>query len=52
MTLVSFRLLRKNLGNLRKFLGEWFTAPPGKKIARTHEEYVSAISKEDERGID
>ena len=32
MTLVSFRLLRKNLGNLREFLGEWFTATPGKKL--------------------
>ena len=32
MTLVSFRLLRKNVGNLREFLGEWFTAPPGKKL--------------------
>ena len=32
MTLVSFRLLRKNLGNLPEFLGEWFTAPPGKKL--------------------
>ena len=33
MTFVSFRLLRKNLSNLREFLGKWFT-PPGKKIAR------------------
>ena len=28
MTLVSFRLLRKSLGNLREFLGKWFTVPP------------------------
>ena len=27
MTLVSFRLLRKSLGNLRETLGKWFTAP-------------------------
>ena len=33
MTLVSFRLLRKKLGNLREFLGKWLTAPPGKKLA-------------------
>ena len=26
MTLVSFRLFRKNLGNLREFLGKWFIA--------------------------
>ena len=32
MTLISFRLPRKNLGNLREFLGKWFTAPPGKKL--------------------
>ena len=32
MALISFRLVRKNLGNLRDFLGKWFTAPPGKKI--------------------
>ena len=35
MTLVSFRLLRKNLGNLRERLGKWFTVPSAKKIART-----------------
>ena len=29
--LVSVRLFCKNLGNLQKFLGKWFTAPPGKK---------------------
>ena len=28
MTLVSFRLLRKNLGNLSKVLSKWSTAPP------------------------
>ena len=28
MALVSFLLFRKNLGNLREFLGKWFTAPP------------------------
>ena len=31
MTLVSFRLFRKHLGNLREFLGKWFTAPLAKK---------------------
>ena len=35
MALVSFLLFRKNLGNLREFLGKWFTAPPWQKIART-----------------
>ena len=36
--LVSVRLFCKNLGNLKKFLGKWFTAPPPppwQKIART-----------------
>ena len=36
--LVSVRLFCKNLGNLQKFLGKWFTLPPpppGQKIART-----------------
>ena len=34
--LVSVRLFRKNLGNLKTFLGKWFTAPPPwQKIART-----------------
>ena len=28
MTIVSFRLLRKNVDNLREFLSKWFTAPP------------------------
>ena len=32
MALISFRLFHKNLGNLRVFLGKWFTAPPGKKF--------------------
>ena len=32
MALISFRLFRKNLGNLRYVLGKWFTAPPGKKF--------------------
>ena len=36
MTFVSFRLFRKNLGNLREFLGKWSTAPtPWQKITRT-----------------
>ena len=36
MTLVSFRLFRKNLGNLREFLGKWSTVPtPRQKITRT-----------------
>ena len=40
MGLVSFRMFRKNLSNLRKlFLGKWFTVPlpppPRQKIART-----------------
>ena len=35
MTLLSFRLFRKNLGNLREFFGQKVHRPPGKKIART-----------------
>ena len=38
VALVSVRLFCKNLGNLQKFLGKWFTLPPpppGQKIART-----------------
>ena len=36
MTLVSFRLFRKNLGNLQNFLGKLFApSPPWQKIART-----------------
>ena len=32
VALICFLLFRKNLGNLRDFLGKWFTAPPGKKF--------------------
>ena len=32
MTLISFRLFRKNLGNFEIFLRKWFTALPGKKF--------------------
>ena len=32
MTIDCFRLLRKNLGNLWKFLGKRFMAPPSKKL--------------------
>ena len=35
MTLLSFRLFRKNLGNLREFFGQMVHRPPGKRIART-----------------
>ena len=35
MTLVFFRLLRENLGNLQKCLDKWSTAAPWQKIART-----------------
>ena len=35
MTLVSFRLLRENLGNLREFFGQMVHRPPGKKNAGT-----------------
>ena len=35
ITLVSSRLFRKNLGNLREFFGQMVHRPPGKKIART-----------------
>ena len=35
MTLLSFRLFRKTLGNLREFFGQMVHRPPGKKIART-----------------
>ena len=35
MAIVSFRLFRKNLGNLREFFGKCSTAPPpGKKKIR------------------
>ena len=33
ITLVSFRLCRKNVGNLGEFLGKWLTAPHGKKLS-------------------
>ena len=32
MTLVSFRLFRKNLGNLQEFFGQMVHRPPGKKL--------------------
>ena len=32
MTLLSFRLFRKNLGNLREFFGQMVHRPPGKKL--------------------
>ena len=32
MTLVSFGLFRKNLGNLREFFGQMVHRPPGKKL--------------------
>ena len=37
MTLVSFRLLRKNFGHFGEILGKWFTGlpPPRPKIALT-----------------
>ena len=35
MTLVSFGLFRKNLGNLREFFGQMVHRPPWQKIART-----------------
>ena len=35
MALVSFLLFRKNLGNLREFLGQIVYRPPWQKIART-----------------
>ena len=35
MTLLSFRLFRKNLGNLREFFGQMVHRPPGEKIAHT-----------------
>ena len=41
MTLVSFRLFRKNLGNLREFFGQMVHRPPGKKNARTPMTYSS-----------
>ena len=34
MTLVSFGLFRKNLGNLREFFGQMVHRPPWQKIAR------------------
>ena len=43
--LVSFRLLRKYMGNLREFLGKWFTVPPPRqKVARTRmEKYMTGL---------
>ena len=35
MTLISFRLFRKNLGNLRDFFGQMVYRPPWQKISRT-----------------
>ena len=35
MDLVSFRIFRKNLGNLREFFGQMVYRPPWQKIART-----------------
>ena len=35
MTLFSFRLFRKNLGNLREFFGQMVHRPPWQKISRT-----------------
>ena len=39
MALISFRLFRKNLGNLKDFFGQMVyrpsPPPPGKKISRT-----------------
>ena len=32
MTLVSFQLFRKNLGNLQEFFGQMVHRPPGKKL--------------------
>ena len=32
MALISFRLFRKNLGNLRDFFGQMVYRPPGKKF--------------------
>ena len=34
MTLVSFRLFRKNLGNLQEFFGQMVRRPPWQKSAR------------------
>ena len=38
LTLVSFRLFRKNLGNLREFLGKWFTATEPKNCPQAYVE--------------
>ena len=35
MALISFRLFRKNLGNLRDFFGQMVYRPPWEKISRT-----------------
>ena len=35
MDLASFRIFRKNLGNLREFFGQMVYRPPWQKIART-----------------
>ena len=49
--LVSFRLLRKNMGNLREFLGKWFTAPlPRQIVARTRmEKYMTGLMTKNSR---
>ena len=38
MSLLSFCLLRKNLGNFREFLGKWFTASPTKNCPYTYDD--------------
>ena len=35
ITLIPFRLIRKNLGNLREFFGQMVHRLPRQKIART-----------------
>ena len=46
MALISFRLFRKNLGNLRDFFGQMVYRPPWQKISRTPMVQGLAPSKE------
>ena len=48
MALVSFLLFRKNLGNLREFLGQMFSAP-GKKLPMIRDQqrtYILNLEKQ------
>ena len=46
--LVSVRLFCKNLGNLKKFLGKWFTAPLAKNSPYAYVPKALEIDKREE----